>query len=187
MKGSGNPGSEVMVVEHTTDSSAEQFVGALASAHAQLATTLAQRYVGRVAPKRILHLYCAALGVSDRDSQWVKAHVLRTGLQRRHEAEAREARDGLLRFRDWLRVNAAPHGNMPLTRAIESDLARCRELVNGLEARLENGRGHAEAQRPAARQPWRLVWTGAAAMHGCSRQLTAGSRSTPGMATATRR
>jgi hypothetical protein len=184
-EGLGASGSEVTVIGNTTGRSSEQVVSALASAHVQLGTTLAVRYVGRVAPGRMLHLYCAALGVSDRDSRWLKAHVLRAGLQRRHEAEVREARAGLLRFRDWLRVNAAPHGDAPLTRAIERDLARCCELVHGLEARLEAAR--AAAQHRLDRQSWRPVWPGGTVIYSCSRQLTTGSRSTPITAAGTRR
>jgi hypothetical protein len=43
--------------------------------------------------------------------------------------------EGMLRFRDWLRLHGAPHGDPTLRRRLDADLERCRRLMAGLEAR----------------------------------------------------
>jgi hypothetical protein len=109
--------------------------GRLLSAHAQLSRVLAERHLPRVPPRRAVQLYCRALAVDEGVTRWLQAHLVRAGLQDRYDRQA-GSHDGVLRFRDWLRVHAAPHGDEALGLQLSRDLARCRTLIAGLEARI---------------------------------------------------
>jgi hypothetical protein len=151
----------------------------LLAAHAQLSGAIAERYIGRVPPHRVLQLYCGALDVVAADMQWLKSQLGRAGLHERYERQPAVARRGVLRFRDWLRINAAPHGDPALRARIDSDLAQCRRLIGELQARLATRNGQAvpaAVRTSAAPRPGFRVPAGAnqaAAVSGTARPSTA--------------
>jgi hypothetical protein len=101
--------------------------GAVRAAHAQLFDALAGRYAGRIPRRRMLQLYTQALQLDDADQAWLASRLAE------HPRDAET--EGMLRFRDWLRLHGAPHGDPTLRRRLDADLERCRRLMAGLEAR----------------------------------------------------
>jgi hypothetical protein len=135
------------------------------AAHALLSTGLALRLAGRLPPARTLKLYVRALGVPVADTAWLHTHAVRNGAQALHERSP-AADPGLLRFRDWLRFHAAPHGDAQLQREVEAGLEDCRRAIQVLRARLDaRRRVESEAQDREA--------VGAAPFAGRARQRTA--------------
>jgi hypothetical protein len=133
----------------------------LLSAHAQLSRVLAERHLPRVPPRRTVQLYCRALAVDEGVAHWLQVHLVRTGLQDRYEGQA-GSHDGVLRFRDWLRLHAAPHGDVALSLRLDRDLARCRNLIEGLEARIAARAVGLTPREPERGQVFRRTATGAA-------------------------
>jgi hypothetical protein len=112
--------------------------GTVLAAHAELSLGLALRLAPRVPPRRTLQLYCAALEVAEADAAWLQAHAVRSAAHQTYERCA-ESRHGVMRFRDWMRVHSAPHGDPQLRLLLNAEIERCRDLLATVRLRLDAG------------------------------------------------
>jgi hypothetical protein len=111
----------------------ERCRASLHAAHAELGLGLAIRMAGRIAPSRCARLYARAMGLSATDADWLVRRVRRTGRDFLRDPAVRH--DGLLRFRDWLRIHGAPWGNAGLQAELAAALTDCRRALAVIAAR----------------------------------------------------
>jgi hypothetical protein len=108
----------------------DTILATLGAAHAELCAGLAARLAGRVPPTRVVDLYARAMSMAPDEAGWLRRHVLRG---RPVNSSPRYA--GLLRFRDWMRIHAAPWNDPRLAAELEAEFARCRRVLAVLAAR----------------------------------------------------
>jgi hypothetical protein len=106
--------------------------GRVRSAHAELCSRLALRLAGRVPPGRVAQLYAAALELDGEDGEWLRGLAMRAA---EGTAAHRSRTHMLLRFRDWMRLHAAPWNDPRLANELEAEFARCRRAIDVVAGR----------------------------------------------------